>query len=102
MSQINFLVCHRQLTALPFGTEAVFTFWNGMTHQTQLHILLLCAGCKLIDSLVVFLDRMWRRPADILSQLEIFGDVEWEHQTTIKTSMQGSGERKTAWLFVRK
>ena len=39
MSQINVLVCHRQLTMLPFGTDSVFTFWNGMTHQTQLQIL---------------------------------------------------------------
>ena len=89
--------------SLPEGTEAIFTFWNGMELQTQIHILELCSSSKSLDSLVVFRDQDWRRPADILEQLEEFGDSSWSlHRTlTIKTSMRGSGERKTARVFFR-
>jgi hypothetical protein len=90
-----------QVNALPDGTEAVFTFWNGMGLQTQIHILEICSSCKSLDSLVVFRDQDWRRPADILEQLEEFGDFSWTLHRTIKASMQGSGERKTAWIFFR-
>jgi hypothetical protein len=54
-----------------------------------------------LDSLIVFRDRNWRRPADILEQLEEFGDISWTLHRTINTSMQGSGERKTVWVFFR-
>jgi hypothetical protein len=54
-----------------------------------------------LDSLIVFRDRNWRRPADILEQLEEFGDFSWTLHRTVKTSMQGSGERKTVWVFFR-
>jgi hypothetical protein len=54
-----------------------------------------------LDSLVVFRDQDWTRPTDILQQLEEFGDFSWTHRDTIKTCMQGSGERKTAWVFFR-
>ena len=47
--------------SLPEGKEVIFTFWNGMELQTQIHILELGS-----DSLVVFRDQDWRRPADIL------------------------------------
>jgi hypothetical protein len=41
--------------------------------QTQVHILELCFCCESLDSLIVFRDRNWRRPADILEQLEELG-----------------------------
>ena len=88
-----------QVNSLPEGTEVIFTFWNGMELQTQIHILELCSSSKSLDSLVVFRDQDWRRPADILEQLEEFGDSSWSLHRTIKTSMHGSGERKTAWVF---
>ena len=72
-----------------------------MELQTQIHILKLCSSSKSLDSLVVFRDQDWRRPADILEQLEEFGDSSWSLHRTIKTSMRGSGERKTAWVFFR-
>jgi hypothetical protein len=90
-----------QVHSLPEGAEVIFTFWNGMELQTQIHILELCSSCKSLDSLVVFRDQDWLRPADILEQLEEFGDSAWRLHRTIKTSMQGSGEGKTAWVFVR-
>jgi len=86
---------------MPEGTEAVFTFWNGMDLWTQIHILEICSRCKSLDSLIVFRDQDWRRHSDILRQLQEFGDFSWKHHRTIKTSMQGSGERKTAWVFFR-
>ncbi len=86
---------------MPEGTEAVFTFWNGMDLWTQIHILKICSRCKSLDSLTVFRDQDWRRHSDILKQLQEFGDFSWKHHRTIKTSMQGSGERKTAWVFFR-
>jgi hypothetical protein len=69
--------------------------------QTQVHILELCSCCESLDSLIVFRDRNWRRPAHILEQLEEFGDFSWTLHRTVKTSMQGSGERKTVWVFFR-
>jgi hypothetical protein len=54
-----------------------------------------------LDSLVVFRDQNWCRHSDILQQLEEFGDFSWTLHRTVKTSMQGSGERKTAWVFFR-
>ena len=90
-----------QVDSLQEGTEAVFTFWNGMGLQTQIHILKLCSNGKSLDSLVVFHDQDWRRPADILEQLGEFGDFSWTLHRAIKTSMQGSGERKIAWVFFR-
>jgi hypothetical protein len=90
-----------QVISLPEGTEAVFTFWNGMELQTQIRILELCSSCKSLDSLIVFRDKDWRRPEDILEQLNEFGDFVWRLHRTIKTSMQGSRERKTAWVLFR-
>ena len=90
-----------QVDSLPVGTETVFSFWNGMGLQTQIHILELCSSCKTLESLVVFRDQDWRRPADILQQIEEFGDVSWTLHRSIKTCMQGSGEQKTAWVFIR-
>jgi hypothetical protein len=87
--------------SLPDGSETVFSFWNGMDLQTQVHILELCTRCKTLESLVVFRDQDWRRPADILQQIQEFGDFSWTLHRTVKTSMQGSGERKTAWVFIR-
>lgn len=81
--------------------EAVYTFWNGMRFETQVHILELCSCCESLDSLVVFRDKNWRRPADIFEKLEEFEDFSWTLHRKIKTSMQGSGERKTAWVFFR-
>ena len=92
---------HRQVKWLPDGTEAVYTFWNGMPLQTQVHILELCSSCESLDSLIVFRDRNWQRPADIFEQLKEFGDFSWTLHRTIKTSMQGSGERKSVWVFFR-
>jgi hypothetical protein len=87
--------------SLPEETEAAFTFWNGMELQTQIRILELCSSCKSLDSLVVFRDQKWCRPSHILEQLEDFGDISWTLHRQIKTSMQGSGEQKTAWVFFR-
>jgi hypothetical protein len=87
--------------SLPEGTEAVFTFWNGMDLQTQIHILEICSSCESLQSFVVFRDQDWRRHSDIVEQLEEFGVFSWTLHRTIKTSMQGSGERKTAWVFFR-
>jgi hypothetical protein len=70
-----------------------------MHFESQVHVLYLCAKCVSVDSLVVFHDRKWKTPDDILKQLQEFGDFGWSYSRTIKTSMQGSGERKTAWLF---
>ena len=89
------------MNSLPDGTEAVYTFWNGMHIQTQVHILELCSCCESLDSLIVFRDRNWRRPADILEQLEEFGDFLLTLHRMINTSMQGSGEKKTVWVFFR-
>ena len=61
-----------------------------------LHILFKCVS---VDSLVVFHDRNRRTPDDTLKRLQEFGDFAFSR--TIKTFMQGSGERKTAWLFYR-
>ena len=83
------------------GTEVVFTFWNGMDLQTQIHILEICSSCESLESLVVFRDQNWCRHSDILQQLEEFGDFSWTLNRTVKTSMQGSRERKTAWVFFR-
>jgi hypothetical protein len=69
--------------------------------RTQIQILGLCTSCKSLDSLVVFRDHDWARPTDILEKLEEFGDFSWTHRDTIQTSMQGSRERKTAWVFFR-
>ena len=74
---------------------------NLISANSAVHILDLCANCETVDSLVVFRDRKWRRPADILEKLKEFGDFNWTLNRTIKTSMQGSGEGKTAWLFFR-
>ena len=66
-----------------------------------LHILFLCAECVSVDSLVVFHDRKWRTPDDILKRLQEFGYFRWAYSRTIKMFMQGSGESKTAWQFYR-
>jgi hypothetical protein len=83
------------------GANVAFAFWNGMDLPTQIQVLGLCVNCKSLDSLVVFRDQDWTRPTDVLQQLEEFGDFSWTHRDTIKTCMQGSGERKTAWVFFR-
>jgi hypothetical protein len=87
--------------SLPEETEAVFTFWNGMDFRTQIHILELFSSCQSLETFVVFRDQKWRRPSHILEQLEDFGDISWTLHRQIKTSMQGSGEQKTAWVFFR-
>ncbi len=89
-----------QVTLLPDGTEVVYTFWNVMHLQTQVHILELCSCCESLDSLIVFRDQNWRRPADIFKHLEELGDFLWTlHRRSY--SMQGSCERKTVWVFFR-
>jgi hypothetical protein len=57
----------------------------------------MCSNCESLESLVVFSDQDWRHPSDILEQLKEFGDFSWTLHRTIKTSIQGFGERKTAW-----
>jgi len=87
--------------SLPEETEAAFTFWNGMDFRTQIHILELFSSCQSLETFVVFRDQKWGRPSHILEQLEDFGDISWTLHRQIKTSMQGSGEQKTAWVFFR-
>ena len=70
------------MDSLPEGTEAVFTFWNGMGLWTQIHVLEICSSCKSLDRLVVFRDQDWRRPSDILKQLQEFGDFSWTPHTS--------------------
>ena len=60
------------MDSLPEETKVVFTFWNGMELQTQIYMLEICSSCKSLDSLVFFRHQDWRRPADILDQLEEF------------------------------
>jgi hypothetical protein len=96
---LNFFL--RQVDVLPVGTDIVYTFWVGMHFLTQVHILNLCANCKSVQILIVFRDRKWRRPDDILKRLAAFGDGKWTLYRTIITSMHGSCEIKTAWLFNR-
>ena len=89
-----------QVNDLPAGTEIVFTFWVGFPFSTQIHILYLCACCDSLKTLIVFRDGKWRKPDQILRILEKTSERKWSHFRTIITSMHGSGERKTAWIFL--
>jgi hypothetical protein len=91
----------QQVKALPDETSFVFSFWNGMQFQTQVRVIFLCAECQTVNKLVVFRDRNWQRPSDVIRKLSEFGSSEWSLSKTIKAYMQGSREQKTAWIFYR-
>ncbi len=55
------------------------------TLKAKFNILYLCAKCVSVDSLVVFYDRKWRTPDDILKQLQEFGDFGWTYSRTIES-----------------
>ena len=106
-----------QMLKLPDMTEYVYSFWVGMPYSTQVHILYLACSCPTVETIVVYRDHKWRTPesgmvsySPLLAYLTVFAAVlkqlksqcscnDWILQHVLKTTMQGSGEKKTAWIF---
>lgn len=58
-----------QLTQLPAGTTATYSFWVGMPLPTQLRILSLSAACPSVTAIAVFRDSKWSSSSDVLRAL---------------------------------
>ena len=122
----NVFVSIPQLPEIPIGSNTAFAFWVGMPFLTQLRILELCAVCDTMKAIAVFRDRKWPTPGEgrayainypsrmlltidacllaVLAILNDFGAVgsqKWYCDKTMRTTMLGSRERKTAWIFKR-
>ena len=113
----SFLSLCSQMLKLPDMTEHVYSFWVGMPYSTQVHILYLACSCPTVETIVVYRDHKWRTPesgmvsySPLLAYLTVFAAVlkqlksqcscnDWILQHVLKTTMQGSGEKKTAWIF---
>lgn len=104
-----------QMIELPKMTEFVYSFWVGMPYSTQFHILYLACSCPTVETIVVFRDHKWTTPElgmlsylpsmtcltvfpAVLRQLKSLSRYDWKFQV-LKTTMHGSGEKKTAWIF---
>ena len=48
-----------QIDDLPDDTEIVYSFWNGMPPETQIHVLELSSRCRSVRKLAVFRDENW-------------------------------------------
>ena len=116
-----------QLPEIPIGSNTAFAFWVGMPFLTQLRILQLYAVCDTMKAIAVFRDRKWPTPGEgrayafnypsrmppltidacllaVLAILNDFGAVgsqKWYCDKTMRTTMLGSRERKTTWIFKR-
>lgn len=86
---------------LPKRAQCVFSFWVGMPKSTQLHILKLCRTSADVQSVALFLDYKWRKPAAVLQGLNDETLVPFRHTDTSTVAMRGSGEKKTMWIFSR-
>ena len=58
-----------ELTQLPVGATAIYSFWVGMPLPTQVRILWLSAACSSVTAIAVFRDSKWRSSSDVLRAL---------------------------------
>ena len=49
---------------IPNSPSCVFAFWNGMTYETQIHIIELCVFCPTVKTFAVFRDKVRDKWAD--------------------------------------
>lgn len=67
------------MRAIQEQTTCVFSFWNGMPYDTQVHVLRLCVTCPTVRTFAVFRDlvRMkWEKPGDGPSISFVFMDQQ--------------------------
>ncbi len=99
---------HDRIRIFLLGRNAIFT---------QVHILYLACSCPTVETIVVYWDHKWRTPesgmvsySPLMAFLTVFTAVlkqlksqcscnDWILQHVLETTMQGSGEKKTAWIF---
>jgi len=53
-----------QKLVIPNSPSCVFAFWNGMTYETQIHIIELCVLCPTVKTFAVFRDKVRDKWAD--------------------------------------
>ena len=53
-----------QMLVIPNSPSCVFAFWNGMTYETQIHIIELCVLCPTVKTFAVFRDKVRDKWAD--------------------------------------
>ncbi len=98
----------------------MYAFWNGMSPETQLHILWLCARTPSVRRIAVFRHSNWSRYEHgniVLFVVDVFNltafgiavieslhensDDTWTLQSTVQTRMYGSSASHTAWVIRR-
>jgi hypothetical protein len=85
-------------SALPEGTTAVYSFWDGFALKDQEHVLRLICACPTIRAACVFLKRMqgksWTRDT-LLEYLRSNGRTPVSAEIR-PVNMSGSSEQKSA------
>ena len=70
-----------QLRVMPGFPEGVYAFWVGMSPETQLAILELCALCPSVDTLAVFRCTNWTRHEDGIMPAMLNATPNLRHNT---------------------
>jgi len=61
----HYLTKFWQMLIIPNSPSCVFSFWNGMHYETQVHIIELCVCCPTVKTFAVFRDKVrekWAHP----------------------------------------
>ena len=53
-----------QMLLIPNSPNCVFSFWNGMHYDTQVHIIELCVSSRTVNTFTVFRDTVHGKWAD--------------------------------------
>jgi hypothetical protein len=91
------------LRRLEGAPHFVFAFWTGMSAQTRTAIISLARGCPTCETLALTnakdetVDRLL---AELNHKVSKAGQP-WSLSGSFHVSMTGSGEEKTAWIFIR-
>jgi hypothetical protein len=115
------------MLVIPNSPNCVFAFWNGMPHETQVHIIKLCVSCPTVKTFAVFRDNVrgkWSGPdagqsfgflipscdvrlllafLAVLETIQALGyeRASWSLVVSLDTEMLGSHEAHQAWIFCR-
>ena len=83
-----------QVPSLPLSTEIVYCFWVGMPPSTQNHVLEIVAKCLSVDTIVVFLDKNWRRPERGCQFILTYSNIPVLHPILLQISKSWLGDRQ--------
>lgn len=78
---------------------SVYSFWNGMPPETQMHVLRIAATAPNLHALSVSRDRNWTTPEQVVEAFSSFGGgrrIALVAETPFTTV---GGARRTMWVF---